>query len=199
MFTGLIETVGHVSRRSFRGSGAHIVIASPVLARRPWVVGESIAVNGVCLTVVEGREEEFSADLSSETLARTVLGALRSGSPVNLERALKVGDALGGHMVSGHVDGVARVRQWDRNGEGHTLAVEIPRDLARYVARKGSLCIDGVSLTVNAVEGSVATFAIIPHTLSVTTLGRLEVGALVNIEVDLVARYLERLLGTDHD
>ncbi len=193
MFTGLIQSLGEVARRSARGTGARLTITAPGLARAPWVLGESIAVNGVCLTLIEGAGAEFSADLSAETLARTALGALRPGHPVNLERALKMGDPLGGHLVSGHVDGVATVVRLERDGEGRRLTIEIPRDLTRYVARKGSLCVDGVSLTVNGIEGAQAHFAIVPHTLSATTLGGLGAGDVVNIEVDLIARYLERL------
>jgi len=194
MFTGLIETVGHVVRRSARTDGALLTIASTVLARKPWVLGESIAVNGVCLTLVAFEDDRFSADLSAETLARTTLAALHAGDHVNLERALTMGQALGGHMVSGHVDGVATVLRLRRDGTSRHITLEIPAELGRYVARKGSLCVDGVSLTVNSIEGSQACVVIVPHTADVTTLGALEPGALVNIEVDMIARYLERLL-----
>lgn len=193
MFTGLIQSLGEVARRATRGTGARLTINAPGLARAPWVLGESIAVNGVCLTLIEGVGTEFSADLSAETLARTALGSLRPGRPVNLERALKVGEALGGHLVSGHVDGVATVARLERDGEGRRLSIEIPHELTRYVARKGSLCVDGVSLTVNGIEGVQVHFAIVPHTLAATTLGALAAGDAVNIEVDLIARYLERL------
>ena len=194
MFTGLIETVGTVVQRTGHAHGARLTVAAPKWTKAPWVMGESIAVNGVCLTLTNGHADQFSADLSSETLARTSLGAVRPGALVNLERALKVGEALGGHLVSGHVDGVATVLRYQREGEGRVLSLEIPQELTRYVARKGSLCVDGISLTVNAIEGVVVSFAIVPHTLSATTLGHIEPGAVVNIEVDLVARYLERLL-----
>lgn len=194
MFTGLVGAVGTVVRKTMPGSGAKLTIAVPGWSNVPWVLGESIAVNGVCLTVTEGHEDQFSADLSRETLARTALQALAPGAPVNLERALKVGEALGGHMVSGHVDGVATVVRLQREGEGRVLTLAIPDDLTRYVARKGSLCVDGVSLTVNTIVGAQASFAIIPHTVSATTLGTLEPGLAVNIEVDLIARYLERLV-----
>ncbi|MHB1513699.1 MAG: riboflavin synthase [Acidiferrobacter sp.] len=193
MFTGLIQSLGEVARRSARGTGARLTIAAPELARAPWTLGESIAVNGVCLTLIEGVGTEFSADLSAETLARTALGGLRPGHPVNLERALKMGEPLGGHLVSGHVDGVATVARLEREGEGRRLTIEIPHELTRYVAHKGSLCVDGVSLTVNGIEGAQVHFAIVPHTLSATTLGALAAGDPVNIEVDLIARYLERL------
>jgi len=194
MFTGIIETVGTVARQVAHARGARLTISAPGLTQAPWVIGESIAVNGVCLTLTEGEGLQFSADLSAETLARTSCGSLRPGVFVNLERALKVGDALGGHLVSGHVDGVATVLRCDREGEGRVLSLEIPLEFCRYVARKGSLCVDGISLTVATIDGAVATFAIVPHTLSATTLGQIEPGAPVNIEVDLIARYLERLL-----
>ncbi len=194
MFTGLVQGRGEIVRRAARGTGARLTVSAPVLASAGWTLGESIAVNGVCLTLVEGSGAEFSADLSAETLARTALGTLRPGHPVNLERALKVGESLGGHLVSGHVDGIATVLRLERDGDGRRLALEIPETLTRYVARKGSLCVDGVSLTVNAIAGAVADFAVVPHTLSATTLGGLAAGAPVNIEVDLIARYLERLL-----
>ncbi len=194
MFTGLVGTVGTVVRKAMQGPGAQLTIAAAGWASAPWVLGESIAVNGVCLTLTDGHEDQFSADLSRETLARTALQALAPGAYVNLERALKVGDALGGHMVSGHVDGVATVGRLQREGEGRLLTLEIPEDLTRYVARKGSLCVDGVSLTVNTIVGTQASFALIPHTLSATTLSVLEPGMVVNIEVDLIARYLERLV-----
>lgn len=196
MFTGLIETVGTIVSREPQARGARLTVAAAGLASKPWVLGESIAVNGVCLTLIEGRDELFLADLSTETLARTALGALGTGSRVNLERALRVGDALGGHFVSGHVDDVATVIGCERDGEGRVLTLQIPPDLTRFVARKGSLCVDGVSLTVNSVQGQRLDFAIVPHTLRATTFGTLQVGAQVNIEVDLVARYLERLMVT---
>ncbi|MHB8253510.1 MAG: riboflavin synthase [Acidiferrobacter sp.] len=196
MFTGLIDTVGEVVRRAAQGRGARLTIAAPRWAQTPWTLGESIAVNGVCLTLTAGQEGQFSADLSAETLARTSLGSVHPGAHVNLERALKVGDALGGHLVSGHVDDVATVVRCDRDGEGRVLVLQIPQELTRYVARKGSLCVDGISLTVNTIEGALASFAIVPHTLNATTLGQIEPGAVVNIEVDLVARYLERLVRT---
>ncbi|WP_298134477.1 riboflavin synthase [Acidiferrobacter sp.] len=194
MFTGLIQCRGTVTRCTARATGARLAVDAPGLAASGWTLGESIAVNGVCLTLVEGSALEFCADLSAETLARTALSSLKPGHGVNLERALKVGESLGGHLVSGHVDGVATVLRLERDGDGRRLAIEIPGDLTRYVARKGSLCVDGVSLTVNTIEGTVARFSIVPHTLSATTLGALVPGALVNIEVDLIARYLERLM-----
>lgn len=194
MFTGLIQTVGTVVRAEAQSGGARLWVAAPAFGDAPWVTGESIAVNGVCLTLVAGEGDRFAADLSGETLACTALSRLVAGQGVNLERALKVGDALGGHLVSGHVDGTADVLRLQRTRDGARLALAIPAEWQRYVARKGSLCIDGVSLTVNSIEGGRAEFAIVPHTLAATTLGALEPGAIVNIEVDLIARYLERLL-----
>lgn len=194
MFTGLIQSRGTLVQRVARATGARLTVDAPELAVGGFVLGESIAVNGVCLTLVEASGSEFCADLSAETLARTALSSLRPGHAVNLERALKVGEPLGGHLVSGHVDGVATVVRLERDGDGRRLALEIPQSLTRYVARKGSLCVDGVSLTVNAINGAIAHFAIVPHTLSATTLSELVPDAQVNIEVDLIARYLERLL-----
>ena len=194
MFTGLIQSRGTIAQRVARATGARLTVEAPGLAADGWTLGESIAVNGVCLTLVEGSASGFCADLSAETLARTALSSLQPGRAVNLERALKVGESLGGHLVSGHVDGVATVLRLERDGDGRKLALEIPQALTRYVARKGSLCVDGVSLTVNAVEGAIVFFAIVPHTLSATTLGELSPDAQVNIEVDLIARYLERLM-----
>ena len=156
--------------------------------------GDSICVQGCCLTVTERMGQAFAADVSRETLSLTTLGDLVAGSPVNLELALRAGDPLGGHLVSGHVDGVARVVAASEEARSVRLKIEVPAELARYIARKGSVAVDGVSLTINEVGDTVFGVNIIPHTQAVTTLGKLAVGARVNLEVDQVARYLERML-----
>jgi riboflavin synthase len=157
-------------------------------------LGESVSVSGACLTVVEFRAGGFDADVTVETLERTTLGRLVPGDAVNLERALRTGDRLGGHFVSGHVDGVAEVRGIERAGEALDVSVGAERALLRYVATKGSVALDGVSLTVNAVSNDAFSIMLIPHTLLVTTLGSMKPGRLLNLEVDLVARYVARLL-----
>ncbi|TLZ44647.1 MAG: riboflavin synthase, partial [Gammaproteobacteria bacterium] len=156
--------------------------------------GDSICVQGCCLTVTERMGQAFAADVSRETLSLTTLGDLVAGSPVNLELALRAGDPLGGHLVSGHVDGVARVVAASEEARSVRLKIEVPAELARYIARKGSVAVDGVSLTINEVGDTVFGVNIIPHTQAVTTLGKLAVGSRVNLEVDQVARYLERML-----
>lgn len=157
-------------------------------------LGESIAMNGACLTVIAFDEKTLSVELSKETLRLTTLGELKVGEEVNMERALRAGDRLGGHMVTGHVDGIASVVSVEAEGEMSLVSLIVPADLSQYVARKGSLTIDGVSLTVNAVKSTRVDLLIIPHTRNVTTLGALTPGTVVNVEVDLVARYVERLL-----
>lgn len=182
MFTGIVQAVGRIVR-----AGPH-EFDTGSLDLSGVAVGDSVSVQGACLTVTALRERGFSADVSAETLAVTC-GLDRPG-PVNLEKALRAGDPIGGHLVSGHVDGVGELVRRD----GSVFAFRAPPALARYVARKGSICIDGVSLTVNRVDGAQFEVNLIPHTLQVTTLGGLHPGARVNLEVDLVARYLERLL-----
>lgn len=167
------------------------MLASPLGAL---VLGESIAVNGACLTVVADHGGTFEADVSAETLAKTTLGELLPGAEVNLERSLKVGDRLGGHLVAGHVDGVARVLDITASGDARQIAFEAPEALAPFIAAKGSVAIDGVSLTVNGVEGRRFEVMLIPHTLAVTNLKHLGPGSRVNLEVDLVARYVVRYL-----
>lgn len=157
-------------------------------------IGESIAINGACLTVVAFESATFDVELSKETLKLTNLGELRVSDEVNMERALRASDRLGGHMVTGHVDGLGAVIKLEPEGEMTRVSLELPTELSKYVARKGSITVDGVSLTVNAVAGNCASLLIIPHTLDVTTLGSFSVGRRVNVEVDLVARYVERLL-----
>lgn len=197
MFTGIIEAVGKLSRREARGGDARVEIATQTLDRRDVKLGDSIAVNGICLTVVELTESGFTADVSGETLTRTTLGQWQVGDRINLEKALTPSTRLGGHLVSGHVDGVGKVV--DRRNEGRSVRfrIESPASLARYIAEKGSICVDGVSLTVNAVSGAIFDLNIVPHTLAETVIGDYQPGRAVNIEVDLIARYLERLLLRD--
>lgn len=198
MFTGIIQSVGKVVAREARGDGARLTLAAPAGLLAGVSLGDSIAVNGCCLTVVEQAAERFGADCSKETLALTTLGALVDGAPVNLEKALLLGTPLGGHLVAGHVDGVGEVAGFAADGAGAAagwrLAVRVPPELARYLARKGSVAVDGMSLTVNAADATGFTCTIVPHTLANTVAGRYRPGALVNLEVDLVARYVERLL-----
>ena len=199
MFTGIVQDLGRVQEREKRGGDARIVIAFDRLDPAGIRVGESICVQGCCLTVTELLGRAFTADVSRETLSLTTLGDLAVGSPVNLETSLKAGDPLGGHLVSGHVDGVAQVVAVSGDARSLRLKIAVPSGLARYIARKGSIAIDGVSLTINEVEDAVFGVNIIPHTQTVTTLGELTVGARVNLEVDQVARYIERMLLTSGD
>jgi len=191
MFTGLVELKGSLARRSRRGPGYRVSVEAALGAL---TLGESISVSGACLTVVSSDAHGFEADVSLETAEKTTLGALAIGAKVNLERALKVGDRLGGHLVSGHVDTVAELLRVAPAGEARELSVGFPRELARFIAAKGSITLDGVSLTVNAVSDSVLSVMVIPHTLSVTTLGELQPGAPINLEVDTLARYAVRFL-----
>ena len=196
MFTGIIETLGRIARVEPRGGDCRMLIEAAGYLRGAGV-GDSIAVNGVCLTAAEITDDSFTADLSTETLAATTAKDWKPGAKVNLERALTPAKPLGGHLVSGHVDGVSRLAESHDDGRGRRMVFEAPAELSRYIARKGSVCVDGVSLTVNAVAGSRFELMVIPHTLSHTTLGLLSPGAAVNLEVDLIARYLERLLMKD--
>jgi len=193
MFTGIIQAVGKIGAVSPTSGGVRIGIDSGALDLTGVKLGDSIAVNGACLTVVGLAAPRLAFDLSRETLACTA--GFVAGAPVNLEKSLRVGDGLDGHIVSGHVDGIGSVLRFDAVGDNRTLAVEVPRELAKYVARKGSVAVDGVSLTVNAVEDRVFEVNLIPHTLQVTNLGVLVAGKKVNIEVDTIARYIERLSG----
>jgi riboflavin synthase len=182
MFTGIVQAVGKIVRLEPFEVDCGALDLSDV------AVGDSICVQGACLTVTAITPRGFTADVSSETL-RVTAGLERPG-PVNLEKSLAIGDRLGGHLVAGHVDGVGEVTRF----AGGVLEVRAPQELARYFARKGSICVDGVSLTVNRVEGALFEVFLIPHTLEVTTLGRLERGSRVNLEVDVIARYVERLM-----
>jgi riboflavin synthase len=195
MFTGIVEGTGTVAALAAvaDGSGARLELAAPWLAGQ-LEPGESVAVNGCCLTVAEATAAGFAADLVAETLRRTALGGLAAGARVNLERPVALGGRLGGHLVQGHVDGVAKVLDRKPVGEGEEVRIELPPDLARYVVEKGSIAVDGVSLTVAGVGHGWLTVALVPHTLEVTTLGDRRPGDPVQLEVDVVAKYVERLV-----
>ena len=195
MFTGIVQAVGRIEERIEHVSGdVSLVIDTAAIAATDIAVGDSICVSGVCLTAVEVTATGFRTDVSAESLARTTLGGLPVGSRVNIETALTPETRLGGHLVSGHVDGIAHVVA--RRGDARSVRIELraPQALARYIAEKGSVCIDGTSLTVNGVDGPVFDVNIVPHTLVATTLGELGPGSPVNLEVDQIARYVERLL-----
>ncbi|HEV2702662.1 MAG TPA: riboflavin synthase [Steroidobacteraceae bacterium] len=194
MFTGIVLDIGTVAARTERGGDLRLAIRVNHLDLSRTAVGDSICVQGCCVTAVALGSDAFEADLSRETLNLTTLGALTVGSAVNLEPALRAGDALGGHLVSGHVDGVGGVLSRTSDARSTRMVIEAPTALARFIARKGSITVDGVSLTVNDVEGPRFGINLIPHTLEVTTLGQLAAGATVNLEIDQVARYVERLL-----
>jgi riboflavin synthase len=196
LFTGIILAVGNVARLEPRGGELRIAIDATALAARidasRFAIGESIAVNGACLTVVAFANGVFEADVSQETLRVTTLAGLGVGAPVNLEPALRAGDPLGGHLMSGHVDGRARVVSVATEGRSLRVDVEVPANLARYIAAKGSVGLDGVSLTVNAVQGRQFTVNLIPHTTGATNFTDLAAGRELNLEVDTLARYVER-------
>ncbi len=194
MFTGIVQGMGTVRTLDPRGGDVRLRIDAAALGLADLRPGDSIAVNGVCLTALEPAADEFCADVSLETLARTTLGELRGGDRVNLEPALLPTTRLGGHLVSGHVDGVARVVDLREAARSRVLRFAVPAELARYLAAKGSVCVDGVSLTVNVVVGAEFEVNVIPHTFERTVVGAYRCGTRVNIEVDLVARYLESLL-----
>lgn len=196
MFTGIIEAVGRLAAREARGGDARLRIDVGALPFDDVQLGESIAVNGVCLTVVAFDAGHFEADASNETLALTTLGALDEGAPLNLERAMRPSDRFGGHIVSGHVDGTGRVLSVHEDARAQRWRFAMPPALAKYVAQKGSICVDGVSLTVNAVDDAAFEVALVPHTVANTAFATTRVGEPVNLEVDLVARYLERLRTT---
>ena len=193
MFTGIVEEVGHIRRLTQIANGARLAIeAQTVLAGAK--LGDSIAVNGVCLTLVEQGPDWFAADLSAETLKRTSLQQTRTGTRVNLERALLPTTRLGGHIMQGHVDGTGRLLEAQPSGEGWTVRIGFPIELARYIVEKGSIAVDGISLTVAALGDDWFEIAVIPHTWKMTNLSTLERGALVNLEMDILAKYVERML-----
>lgn len=197
MFTGIVKATGRIVSMTPIGGDLRLTVRADGLPWPAYQVGESIAVNGVCLTAVRLDADGFATDVSNETLRVTALGDVGPGSLVNLEPSLTAGDRLGGHLVSGHVDCVGIVASRERDARSLRIEVELPEACARYLARKGSVCIDGVSLTVNAVKANRFAVNIIPHTAEVTIIGSYRQGTRVNIEVDLLARYVERLLDPD--
>ncbi len=197
MFTGIILAVGSIAAIQPRGGDCRLKIDTGKLSLADCALGDSIAVNGVCLTAVELGGHYFCADVSNETLSRTTLKTARTGTEVNLELALTPSTRLGGHIVSGHVDGIGKVVEKQADGRSIRFKFKAPDTLAKYIAEKGSICINGISLTVNTVDGAYFSVNIVPHTLQETTLGKTEVGFDVNLEVDLLARYMERLMKGD--
>ncbi|MCX7557242.1 riboflavin synthase [Xanthomonadaceae bacterium JHOS43] len=193
MFTGIIQALGRISRIEPRGGDVRLHLDTGSLDLSDVAPGDSIAVSGVCLTALEPSAQGFFADVSNETLGLTTLGDAAEGEVVNLEKALRLADRLGGHLVTGHVDGLAEVTAIETDARSQRWCFRVPSGLSRYIARKGSVCIDGVSLTVNAVDGDEFEVNLIPHTQQVTTFSQRQVGDAVNIEVDLMARYAERL------
>ena len=194
MFTGIVSVIGKVTAVREAGSSRRLAIGTGGLPTAGWRTGDSVAVAGVCLTLVAVESGRFEADVSGETLARTTLGGLVPGSAVNLEPALAAGSALGGHLVAGHVDGIASVLDCREEAGALGATIRAPAALARFIAEKGSVTLDGVSLTVGRVAGAEFEVTLVPHTRSVTTLGELAAGRALNLEVDLIARYLDRLL-----
>jgi len=199
MFTGIIQAIGQIEKMEPRGGDLRLTIDSGKLGLDESGLGDSIAVNGVCLTAVDYDSRSFSADVSRETLDKTSLGALQVGSPVNLEKALTLATPLGGHLVSGHVDGLAELVDMRNDGRSVRYEFEAPQELARYIAEKGSVTLDGTSLTVNGVRGRRFDVNIVPHTRDNTLFRTYQIGTRVNLEVDIIARYLERLLTASGD
>ena len=200
MFTGIVETTGVIEKADVTPENTRLTINAPKLGLHQVAIGDSIAVSGCCLTVVEKSPETFSVDVSNETLS--LISGLKQGSEVNLEKSLRFGDRLGGHLVSGHIDGVGLVTAFDDLGASWRLEIDAPKELARFVARKGSITVNGVSLTVNKVSdvadgNALFEINIIPHTHQVTTIRLLRKGMMVNLEIDLLARYVERMLGKE--
>jgi len=193
MFTGIVQAMGAIVRVEPRGGDTRLVVDTGSLDATDVAIGDSICVSGVCLTVVAIDATGIAADVSNETLSRTTLGTLKSGDCVNLEKSLRLSDRLGGHLVSGHVDGVGRVVAVESDARSQRWTFEVPPELSRYIAAKGSVCIDGVSLTVNEVASNRFGVNLIPHTIGATTFQYKRIGDAVNIEVDLIARYVERL------
>jgi len=199
MFTGIIKAIGRIERMQPQGGDLRLTITSPDLPWENFAIGESIAINGVCLTAIEYRHNGFVADVSGETSRITALANLTEGSKVNLEPSVSVGERLGGHLVSGHVDCVGSIKTRDNDARSVRLVVEIPLEYGRFIAKKGSICVDGVSLTVNEVSKNTFGVNIIPHTAAATIIRDYKPGTEVNIEVDLLARYVERLLGNSEE
>ena len=199
MFTGIIQTLGKLQQRSEQQGGQRLLVEAGGLSETDRQPGNSIAVNGVCLSVAERCADGFLADLSTETCLRTTLASLPIGSPLNLETALTLQTPLGGHLVTGHVDGIGTVLAYDEEGQSRRLSVRAPAALMAYLCPRGSVCLDGVSLTVTSTEADDFSVNLIPHTLAHTALNCLQPGLSVNIEVDIIARYLERLMRNSHD
>ena len=197
MFSGIIAAVGRITEITPREVGCRLHVDAGKLDISEVALGDSIAHNGVCLTVVAKEGNTFAVDVSPETLSCTV--GLSEPGPVNLEKALRLSDVIGGHLVSGHVDGVGAVLRFDAVGDNRLLEIRAPQDIAKFIARKGSIVVDGTSLTTNSVNGADFTINLIPHTLENTTLNRLKPGSKVNLEVDLIARYCERLLTAERE
>jgi len=197
MFTGIIQARGTIAAIEKTGGDVRMSVQSTGLPFASYEIGESIAVNGACLTATALRNDGFDTDVSLETLTVTALSELAAGASVNLEPSLSLGDRLGGHLVSGHVDCIGKVVRVGVDARSTRLSIEIPAEYARYIAKKGSVCVDGVSLTINEVSGNTFELNIIPHTAETTIIGDYAAGTAVNIEVDLLARYIERLLGKD--
>jgi len=197
MFTGIVAAIGRITRRQPLAKGVRLTVSAPTLDLTDVALGDSIAHNGVCLTVIAKTKSTYQVDVSEETLNCTVGladdGALAGNGELNLEKALRLADRLGGHLVSGHVDGVGKVVRFEPDGESHALVIKAPKKLAKYIARKGSITVNGVSLTTNAVKGREFAINLIPHTVAVTTLKHLQAGSRVNLEIDLIARYVERM------
>ena len=199
MFTGIIQAKGSIRDVSSSKEGARLKINSNELNLLDSKVGDSIAVDGVCLTATEVADNWFSVDVSNETMSCTTFSKLNQGQNVNLEKSLRLNQGIDGHLVSGHVDGVGTVNSIDKDGECIRIKIEVQSDIVKYIAKKGSICVNGVSLTVNSVENNIFDVNIVPHTFSVTTLGELKLNSIVNLEIDQVARYVERLLNLkDH-
>ncbi|MDC3261556.1 riboflavin synthase [bacterium] len=194
MFTGIISAIGDIAQLEQRGGDVRLTIRSGNLSLADVQLGDSIACNGACLTAVELTGEGFVADVSVETLNLTTIGNWQTGSRINLEKAMQASDRFGGHIVSGHVDGIGEVISLHEDARSWRFRIRAPRDLAKYIAHKGSITVDGTSLTINKVEGAEFELNIVPHTMTHTVMGDYQVGTKLNLEVDLVARYLERLL-----
>jgi len=197
MFTGIIQAVGQIKTRDTHDKGAVFSFTSSELDFSNVAIGDSIAVNGVCLTAIEISGNSFKADLSQETLDCSIFSDLSAGDEINLEKALRLNQGIDGHLVSGHVDGQGEVVDKYPEGDSTRFKISTPQNLVKYIARKGSITINGVSLTVNSIESNVFDVNIVPHTLTATTLGQLNVGSKINLEVDIIARHLEQLLNND--
>lgn len=194
MFTGIIQSVGSIKSIEKKGIDASVVVNTGSMSLDDVALGDSIAVNGVCLTVIKLFDQGFEADVSGETFSCTTFSALKAGTCVNLEKAMTPTSRLGGHIVSGHVDGIGEIISRQSEGRSDRFLIQAPDSLAKYIAAKGSVCIDGISLTVNHVDGAKFDLNIVPHTLERTTLGDYGVGKKINLEIDVIARYLERLM-----